>query len=402
MQLAGKHIILGITGSIAAFKAATLCRLLVKQGATVKVVMTPLATQFITPVTMAVLSKNSVLIDFFKHDDGNWNNHVELGVWADLFVIVPASANTIAKMANGICDNLLLTTYLSARCPVMLAPAMDFDMYKHPATIENIKKLKSLGSIFIEPEEGELASGLIGKGRLAEIEFIEQEIVRFFDARKKLTGKKIIVTAGPTYEPIDAVRFIGNYSSGKMGIEIAKELCNHGAQVKLILGPVGEIPELKNIEIIPVKTAQEMYDTATKEFTNCDGAILTAAVADYTIKEKTDKKIKRTDNMLELKLFPTKDIAAQLGKLKTSIQFLAGFALETDNEEANAKQKLKTKNFDFIVLNSLKDKGSGFSCDTNKVTVFMANGNKMEYPLKLKHEVAKDIVSILLTYKTFH
>lgn len=396
MQLAGKNIILGITGSIASFKAATLCRLLVKQGATVKVVMTPLATQFVTPVTFGTLSKNTVLVDFFKHDDGTWNSHVDLGIWADLFVIAPASANTMAKMANGICDNLLLTTYLSVRCPVMVAPAMDMDMYKHPATQHNIERLKSFGTMFVEPDNGELASGLIGKGRMAEPELITQEIICFFESKQKLKGRHILVTAGPTYEPIDAVRFIGNYSSGKMGIEIAKTLSLQGAKVTLVLGPVSNTPADKNIEIIPVTTAEEMYKATIEKFKNTDGAILSAAVADFTPTEKSTTKIKRTSDSLDLKLSPTKDIAAHLGKIKKEKQFLVGFALETNNEEKNAKKKLKSKKLDFIVLNSLNDTGAGFGHDTNKITIFTAAGNKKEYPLKTKTEVAKDIVETII------
>ncbi len=391
MIINDKHIILGITGSIAAYKAASLCRLLVKNGAKVKVVMTPLATQFITPVTLATLSQNSVLIDFFKHDDGSWNSHVDLGVWADLMLVAPASANTMAKMANGICDNLLLTTYLSARCPVMFAPAMDMDMFKHPATLQNINKLKSFGNIFVEPVDGELASGLIGKGRMAEPEQIFEEVKSFFE-KKKFSGKTILVTAGPTYEPIDAVRFIGNYSSGKMGIAIAKELSFQGAEVVLVLGPVAEAPEINNCRIIKVTTAKEMFDVSCKEFQNADGAILAAAVADYTPSVKFSNKIKKTDVLLNLPLIPTNDIAAELGKNKQNSQFIVGFALETDNEIENAKQKMAKKNFDLIVLNSLNDKGAGFSHNTNKVTIIAKNGKSKEYPLKSKTEVAKDII----------
>ncbi|HOG19514.1 MAG TPA: bifunctional phosphopantothenoylcysteine decarboxylase/phosphopantothenate--cysteine ligase CoaBC [Salinivirgaceae bacterium] len=395
MALKDKNIILGITGSIAAYKAACLCRLLVKNGATVKVVMTPLATQFITPVTMATLSQNSVLIDFFKHDDGAWNSHVDLGLWADLMLVAPASANTMAKMANGVCDNLLLTTYLSVRCSVMFAPAMDIDMLKHPATQQNIEKLKSFGNMFVDPNDGELASGLIGKGRMAEPEQIIEEVKSFFSQKKKFNRKTILVTAGPTYEPIDAVRFIGNYSSGKMGIAISKELSNQGAKVILILGPVAEIPKIPNCRIINVMTAKEMFDASLIEFPKTDGAILSAAVADFTPLTKSDSKIKRTGDSLNILLSPTDDIAAALGKQKRSNQFLLGFALETDNELENAKLKMKKKNFDLIVLNSLNDKGAGFGCDTNKITILTKNGTIKEFPLKLKSEVAKDILQAI-------
>jgi phosphopantothenoylcysteine decarboxylase/phosphopantothenate--cysteine ligase len=344
---------------------------------------------------MATLSQSSVLVDFFKHDDGSWNSHVELGLWADLMLVAPASANTMAKMANGICDNLLLTTYLSVRCPVMFAPAMDMDMFRHPATQQNIDKLKLFGNVFVEPAEGELASGLIGKGRMAEPEQILDEVVAFFELKKKFNNKTILVTAGPTYEPIDAVRFIGNHSTGKMGIAIARELSNQGASVTLVLGPVAEIPEIKNCQIIKVKTAQEMYNASVKEFESCNGAILSAAVADFTPETTTEKKIKRTGDTLELSLKPTLDIAAHLGKQKRPEQFLVGFALETDNEFQNAQQKLERKNLDLIVLNSLNDKGAGFGHDTNKVTIIDRAGKTAVFPLKSKTEVAKDILHTL-------
>ena len=395
MDLKDKNIILGITGSIAAFKAATLCRLLIKRGAKVKVVMTPLATEFITPVTMATLSQNSVLLDFFKHDDGSWNSHVELGLWADLMIVAPASANTMAKMANGICDNLLLTTYLSVRCPVMFAPAMDMDMYQHPASQRNIQQLKSIGNLFIEPGDGELASGLIGKGRMAEPEVIVDEIVRFFQVKKKINNKTILITAGPTYEPIDAVRFIGNFSTGKMGIEIAQELSKQGANVKLVLGPVAQIPKIPNCEIFQVQTASEMYQASIAIFPQTDGAILSAAVADFTVNNPGVGKIKRSDDALQISLTPTRDIAASLGEMKSERQFLIGFALETDNEIENAKLKLNRKNLDAIVLNSLKDEGAGFGYDTNKITIISRNLEKQTFALKSKREVAKDIVEFV-------
>ena len=398
-MLNGKKIILGITGSIAAYKSASLVRLLVKQGATVKVIMTPLAKEFITPVTMATLSQNTVLSDFFNHDNGEWNSHVDLGIWADLMLIAPITANTIAKMANGICDNLLLTTYLSVRCPVIIAPAMDFDMFKHPATVKNIKTLQSYGNIIIEPSEGELASGLQGKGRMEEPEIIAEKIIEFFDSKKKLKSKKILVTAGPTYESIDPVRFIGNYSSGKMGYAIAEELADNGADVILISGPVSLSPINSNITKIDVKSAQEMYDASVKYFKNADGAIMTAAVADFTPVSSNGNKLKRGKNNLNVELKPTKDIARELGRVKKDNQFLIGFALETNNEIENAKQKIINKNFDFIVLNSLKDKGSGFQFDTNKITIIDKNNKIEKFELKLKTQVAKDIVNKVIKLK---
>lgn len=398
-MLKGKKIILGITGSIAAYKAASLVRLLVKQGAIVKVVMTPLAEEFITPVTMATLSQNTVLCDFFNHDNGEWNSHVDLGIWADLMLIAPITANTIAKMANGICDNLLLTTYLSARCPVIIAPAMDFDMFKHPATIKNIKTLKSYGNIVIEPSEGELASGLHGKGRMEEPEIILKKVIGFFDSKKKLKSKKIIVTAGPTFEAIDPVRFIGNYSSGKMGYAIAEELTNNGAEVILISGPVSLSPINPNITKIDVKSAQEMYEASIKYFKKADGAIMAAAVADFTPIFSNDNKLKRGKDNLNIELKPTKDIARELGKIKKDNQFLVGFALETNNEIENAKQKIINKNLDFIVLNSLKDEGSGFQFDTNKITIIDKNNKIENFELKLKTQVATDIVNKVIKLK---
>ena len=398
-MLRGKKIILGITGSIAAYKAASLVRLLVKQGAIVKVVMTPLAEEFITPVTMATLSQNTVLCDFFNHDNGEWNSHVDLGIWADLMLIAPITANTIAKMANGICDNLLLTTYLSVRCPVIIAPAMDFDMFKHPATIKNIKTLQSYGNIVIEPSEGELASGLQGKGRMEEPEIILKKVIDFFNSKKKLKSKKIIVTAGPTFEAIDPVRFIGNYSSGKMGYAIAEELAKNGADVILISGHVSLSPINKNITKIDVKSAQEMYDASIKYFDKADGAVMAAAVADFTPISSNDNKLKRGKNNLNIELKPTKDIAKELGKIKKNNQFLVGFALETNNEIENAKQKIINKNLDFIVLNSLKDEGSGFQFDTNKITIIDKNNKIENFELKLKTHVAKDIVNKIIKLK---
>ena len=391
-MLKGKHIILGVTGSIAAYKAATLTRLLVKEGASVKVVMTPLAKEFITPLTMATLSKSPIMVDFYNPENGDWNSHVDLGLWADLYLIAPASANTIGKMAGGIADNLLLTTYLSAKCPVMVAPAMDLDMYKHPATQRNLKVLQSFGNIIIEPESGELASGLIGKGRMEEPERIVAFIADYFARQEDFKGKKVVVTAGPTYEKIDPVRFIGNYSSGKMGLAIAEEFAGRGAEVVLVCGPVNLKTSHPAIRRVDVESAVQMYEVTSKEFVNSDVAVLGAAVADFTPKEKADHKIKRGKDDLLLELLPTKDIAAELGRIKTASQLLVGFALETNDEEVNALSKMQRKNLDMIVLNSLNDKGAGFSVDTNKVTILDKAGNKTVYELKTKVEVAKDIV----------
>ena len=391
-MLKGKHIILGVTGSIAAYKAATLTRLLVKEGANVKVVMTPLAKEFITPLTMATLSKSPIMVDFYNPENGDWNSHVDLGLWADLYLIAPASANTIGKMAGGIADNLLLTTYLSAKCPVMVAPAMDLDMYKHPATQRNLKVLQSFGNIIIEPESGELASGLIGKGRMEEPERIVAFIADYFARQEDFKGKKVVVTAGPTYEKIDPVRFIGNYSSGKMGLAIAEEFAGRGAEVVLVCGPVNLKTSHPAIRRVDVESAAQMYEVTSKEFVNSDVAVLSAAVADFTPKEKADHKIKRGKDDLLLDLLPTKDIAAELGRIKTASQLLVGFALETNDEEVNALSKMQRKNLDMIVLNSLNDKGAGFSVDTNKVTILDKAGNKTVYELKTKVEVAKDIV----------
>ena len=391
-MLKGKHIILGVTGSIAAYKAATLTRLLVKEGASVKVVMTPLAKEFITPLTMATLSKSPIMVDFYNPENGDWNSHVDLGLWADLYLIAPASANTIGKMAGGIADNLLLTTYLSAKCPVMVAPAMDLDMYKHPVTQRNLKVLQSFGNIIIEPESGELASGLIGKGRMEEPERIVAFIADYFARQEDFKGKKVVVTAGPTYEKIDPVRFIGNYSSGKMGLAIAEEFAGRGAEVVLVCGPVNLKTSHPAIRRVDVESAVQMYEVTSKEFVNSDVAVLSAAVADFTPKEKADYKIKRGKDDLLLELLPTKDIAAELGRIKTASQLLIGFALETNDEEINALSKMQRKNLDMIVLNSLNDKGAGFSVDTNKVTILDKAGDKTVYELKTKVEVAKDIV----------
>ena len=383
---------MGVTGSIAAYKAATLTRLLVKEGANVKVVMTPLAKEFITPLTMATLSKSPIMVDFYNPENGDWNSHVDLGLWADLYLIAPASANTIGKMAGGIADNLLLTTYLSAKCPVMVAPAMDLDMYKHPATQRNLKVLQSFGNIIIEPESGELASGLIGKGRMEEPERIVAFIADYFARQEDFKGKKVVVTAGPTYEKIDPELFIGNYSSGKMGLAIAEEFAGRGAEVVLVCGPVNLKTSHPAIRRVDVESAAQMYEVTSKEFVNSDVAVLSAAVADFTPKEKADHKIKRGKDDLLLELLPTKDIAAELGRIKTASQLLVGFALETNDEEVNALSKMQRKNLDMIVLNSLNDKGAGFSVDTNKVTILDKAGDKTVYELKTKVEVAKDIV----------
>jgi len=395
MQLRGKHIILGITGSIAAYKAAILVRLLVKEGAEVKVVMTPLAKEFITPLTLATLSKNPILVDFFNPENGDWNSHVDLGLWADLYLVAPASANTIAKMATGVADNLLLTTYLSAKCPVMIAPAMDLDMYKHTATQKNIKTLQGVGNIIIEAATGELASGLSGKGRMEEPEVILSSVIDFFSKCSRYSDTTILVTSGPTFEPIDPVRFIGNHSSGKMGSRIAESFALQGGKIIFITGPAKVLPSHKNIEIISVLTAEEMYNSTLKYFSSVDIAVMAAAVADYTPESVSPSKIKRETDSISIKLKPTKDIAAALGKVKKDNQLLVGFALETDKEFENALKKMRNKNLDIIVLNSLNDKGAGFGCDTNKVTIINKNSKTLSIELKSKTEVANDIVDFV-------
>ncbi|WP_419545582.1 bifunctional phosphopantothenoylcysteine decarboxylase/phosphopantothenate--cysteine ligase CoaBC [Odoribacter laneus] len=392
MMLKGKHIILGISGSIAAYKAATLIRLLVKEGAEVKVVMTPLAKEFITPLTLATLSKNPILVDFYNPENGDWHSHVSLGLWADLLLIAPATANTIGKMVAGIADNLLLTTYLSAKCPVAVAPAMDLDMYRHPATQRNLNVLKSYGNWIIEPEEGELASGLSGKGRMEEPEKIVTFLSTLWEEKKDLTGKKVLLTAGPTYERIDPVRFIGNYSTGKMGFALAEEFAARGAEVILIAGPVNLKTISAAIRRVDVVSAGEMFEQVMRLADQCDIVVSCAAVADFTPKEKSDTKIKRGKTDLNLELQPTQDIAAELGRRKKAGQLLIGFALETDDEACNAVLKLRKKNLDLIVLNSLRDKGAGFGGDTNKVTVIDRKEQQFAYDLKSKQEVATDIV----------
>lgn len=393
VRLKGKHILIGVTGSIAAYKAATLIRLFVKEGAEVKVLMTPLAKEFITPLTLATLSKNPILVDFFNPENGDWNSHVDLGLWSDLYIIAPASANTIAKMATGVADNLLLTTYLSARCPVMVAPAMDLDMYRHPATQQNISTLQARGNIIIEAATGELASGLSGKGRMEEPENILEQVVSFFLTSQRLSGVRVLVTSGPTYEHIDPVRFIGNHSSGKMGNAIALELARQGAIVDFVSGPVSQYPNHPNINIHRVTSAAEMYKAATTLFGEAKVAILAAAVADFTVENVANQKIKREADDLVLRLKPTNDIAAHLGKAKKSNQLLVGFALETANEIENAKAKLQRKNLDMIVLNSMNDPGAGFGTDTNKVTFIMRSGQVVPFETKPKDMVAIDIVN---------
>ncbi|MFA5820115.1 MAG: bifunctional phosphopantothenoylcysteine decarboxylase/phosphopantothenate--cysteine ligase CoaBC [Bacteroidales bacterium] len=399
-MLKGNHILIGVTGGIAAYKTATIIRLLVKDGAEVKVLMTSHAKEFITPLTMATLSKNPVLTEFYDPGNGDWNSHVDLGLWADLYLIAPATANSIAKMANGIADNLLLTTYLSARCPVFVAPSMDMDMLNHPATIINIETLKAFGNSILEPSSGELASGLTGKGRMAEPEEIVKEIINFFTKKKSykpLKGKHLLINAGPTREPIDPVRFISNYSSGKMGIALADAAAEYGADVELVLGPVSISPGNNSVKIIDVTTAESMAAECISRFPGCDIAILSAAVADFTPEEVKGKKIKKDGNELLLKLKPTTDIAETLGKTKKPSQILAGFALETNNEIENAKEKLLRKNLDFIVLNSLKESGAGFGHDTNKITIIDRYNNIDKFELKSKEEAAKDILNKIIS-----
>ena len=388
-SLAGRCILLGITGSIAAYKAAMLCRLLKTAGAEVRVVMTPLAKQFITPLTMATLSKNPILVEFFDPENGAWNSHVSLGEWADCYLIAPATANTLARMATGVADNLLLTTYLSARCPVVVAPAMDLDMYAHPATQQNLRTLAERGVRIVEPAEGELASGLTGKGRMAEPDTIAAFVGDLLTEKKKtLAGRRLIVTAGATIEAIDPVRFISNHSSGKMGYAIAGELAARGAELTLISGRTA-LPVPPGVERVDVLSAEEMYDAAVRAFEAADGAVMCAAVADYTPAEFSDTKLKKGDDELFIRLRRTRDIAAELGTRKGG-RLLAGFALETDDEEAHAESKLTRKNFDFIVLNSLRDAGAGFRGDTNKVTLIDRMGREA-LPLLSKREVAARI-----------
>jgi len=402
-MLKGKKILLGVTGSIAAYKAAILVRLLVKKGAEVKVIMTPLSKSFITPLTLATLSKNPILVDFFDPQNGQWNNHVDLGSWADAFLIAPASANTLAKMANGIADNLLLTSYLSARCQVYVAPAMDVDMLGHVATQLNLKKLKSFGVKILEPATGELASGLDGKGRMQEpeeiVSFLEKELnYSVSHSKKKVRPLKVLVTAGPTYEAIDPVRFIGNYSSGKMGYAIANAFAQDGHEVFLVSGPSSLEINHRSINLTRVESAASMFEACIQQFPACDCAILSAAVADFTPVKKASQKLKRTGDYLKLELTATKDIAAELGRIKKEKQVLVGFALETNKEFENASYKLQKKNLDFIVLNSLNDEGAGFNADTNLVSFIDSDNKTQRFTLKSKALVAEDIKAKVYSY----
>lgn len=398
-MLKGKHIILGITGSIAAYKAAYIIRGLVKKGAEVQVVITPSGKEFITPLTLATLSSHPVISEFFSNRDGTWNSHVDLGLWADVMLIAPATASTIGKMAHGIADNMLVTSYLSCKAPVFVAPAMDLDMFAHPSTQQNLDRLRSFGNRIIEPGEGELASHLVGKGRMEEPDKIIAVLEEFFAAKEDLKDKKIVITAGPTYEKIDPVRFIGNYSSGKMGFALAEACAARGAEVTLIAGPVALKTHHPRIQRIDVESAREMQEMVLMYYPESDGAILCAAVADYRPDVQVEEKIKRekTGDMT-LRLVPNPDIAALLGSIKREGQVLVGFALETNDEAANAQGKLERKNFDFIVLNSLRDAGAGFRCDTNKVTLIDRKGSVESFPLKSKQEVAADIVNKLATF----
>lgn len=398
-MLQGKHIILGITGSIAAYKAAYIIRGLVKKGAEVQVVITPSGKEFITPLTLATLSCHPVISEFFSNRDGTWNSHVDLGLWADAMLIAPATASTIGKMANGIADNMLVTTYLSCKAPVFVAPAMDLDMFAHPSTQQNLERLRAFGNRIIEPTSGELASHLVGKGRMEEPDKIIQVLEDFFSERQELRGKKIVITAGPTYEKIDPVRFIGNYSSGKMGFALAEACAARGAEVSLVSGPVALSVRHPGIHRIDVESAEEMYQATVEAFRESDAAILCAAVADYRPETRAEQKIKREkEQELLLRLVANKDIAAALGGQKREGQVLVGFALETQDGIQHAADKLERKNLDFIVLNSLSDPGAGFRCDTNKVSILDRSGQVMEYPLKSKLEVAEDIVNKLVGY----
>ena len=400
-MLDGKKIILGISGSIAAFKAAVLIRALKKKGAEVQVIITPAGKEFITPLTLATLSCNPVISDFFSNRDGTWNNHVDLGIWADAMLIAPATAATIGKMAHGIADNMLITTYLSCRAAVWVAPAMDFNMYQHPSTQQNLNILRSYGNHIIHPSSGFLASGLEGKGRMAEPDEIVRELEDFFATRESLLSQKILITAGPTYEKIDPVRFIGNYSSGKMGFALAEAYAKRGAAVTLITGPTSIQTLHPAIRRIDVESADEMYDVSVKLFPACDMAILSAAVSDYKPREKADEKIKcEKQGDLTLSLVRNKDIAATLGKMKQLHQTVVGFALETTDETANAIEKLHRKKLDFIALNSLNDEGAGFGCDTNKVALIDKNGNVTDIALKSKTEVAEEIIHHLVHHRT--
>ncbi len=397
MRLKGKKIILGVTGSIAAYKSAVLLRLLVKEGADVQVIMTSAGKEFITPLTLSTLSGKPVISEFFGEADGTWNSHVDLGLWADAMLIAPATATTIGKMANGIADNMLVTTFMSAKCPVFVAPAMDLDMFSHPSTQKNISVLKQFGNFIIDSVSGELASGLEGKGRMEEPENIIEILVNHFRSKKKLLNKTFLVTAGPTFEKIDPVRFIGNYSSGKMGYAIAEQLAESGAEVTLISGPVKISTKNLNIKVIKVESALEMYNECLQVFPEMDGAVMCAAVSDFTPLTVKEQKTKRGKSNWNLELGPTKDIAQKLGETKKENQILVGFALETTDEISNAVQKLQKKNLDFIVLNSLNEKGAGFGFNTNKITIIDKNNNQQFFELKSKTEVAADIVNKIIT-----
>ncbi len=394
-MLKGKKVVIGITGSIAAYKIPFLIRLLIKEGAEVQVIMTPAATDFVTPLTLSTLSCKPVIIDPYKQSSGEWNNHVELGLWADIMLFAPVTANTLGKMVNGIADNFLVTAYLSARCPVFIAPAMDMDMYEHPSTQNNIASLRSFGNMIIEPQVGELASGLSGPGRMEDPASIIHVLTTFFSKQNRLSGKKVLVTAGPTHEALDPVRFIGNQSSGKMGFAIAREAASRGASVVLISGPVSLSAEMTAIERINVTTAQEMYEACLKHFPSADITIMAAAIADYRPARPSGTKIKKNGDSLTVELHPTKDILAEMGALKRKNQVLAGFALETENELSNARQKLIKKNLDLIILNSMNDPGAGFNGDTNKITLINKAGNVVAGALKDKSEVASDILNAI-------
>ncbi len=396
-MLHGKKILIGVCGSIAAYKIAYLIRLLKKEGAEVKVIMTSTARDFITPLTLSTVSQNPVLIKFHDDQTGEWQSHISLGLWADIFLIAPASANTIAKMAHGYCDNLLLATYLSSRCPVFLAPAMDLDMYQHPSTVQNIKILSSYGNHVIKAEHGELASGLTGEGRMSDPENILKILQQHFKKKDDFKGLEILITAGPTVEKIDPVRFISNHSSGKMGYAIARELADRGASVTLISGPTHQTLDHKNVQKIHVTNADEMYDVSKKIYRKTDVAIFSAAVADYKPSNMASQKIKKEAITMDLRLEKNPDIAMELGKLKKNNQINIGFALETNNEIQNATLKLNKKSLDFIILNSIKDKGAGFSTDTNKITILDKEGKRKNYSLKSKELVARDIADYLFT-----